>query len=847
MYSPASPFTASSPSSTISQMFNKSAQLLSSTTPATGTKSPMTLTSAPSPPGGSGCGQQLFSYLKSVLTRPGISLFDRICEINRLILPSVSSSQSTYQSDPKPQMPTYTPRDLDPVFLLIVQDVFGSAQVKSDSGGGGAIRLPVSNTHHPGWGLCGITRNKHYRDFNAALSFLCNGGTVMQLVEFLSHDASCAFEFPLSKLPSGLQRQHPVLQNRDGEAVVMLSPFEFFIFHYVSVVTRGPEWNQSAGLVENDSLYPVIFEDYLASLLAMGGAAFKSHEHTLVRPPLQSSPTSSRPSLLKADLFSHHASAPRPATFAPGLGPGGGVSSEAWKSNVFVDAVSQFWVNACQNRMGMPSSDVVKLVRMFIKHTHYFFNSFHPSQVFNFIFFNSQKFILYCGRPFQHGLRESLRQGTFAGFFGSLRNFFEYLIDHWPLDASFRLVLETWLSYIQPWRYRDPAQPERGDGAGGQFNPVLWGRYLSEHAEFYDALLKKVILRFLRLDLSCNKNAFMLFRLCKVLSQDGLPEALKVVIRDGGARSAAHNSFASGGAAEGSQSDDGERGSVFDVDFAVVANNLAMKTLEAKGTLGEQRRNLTWKRPKTACAKEGNWFTTVLVYLLEFSKNQQETENAAELDELDKTVMHIDFCTERLLALFELPINVGEVMASLSMSSGFGRDSQKMHDESEPLTPQMRWDIINRATKYSPKIESFRNPDEVPLRSDECHILARLFHQISLTINARFPVIAERYEEPGAVGAILRQLCHPPISYTILTKHSLVRSEHRLPARIVLRPLASHKVMAYIALVIAFGWLFGHKAVLRIVFFIFTFWAVKLFFTAVTESRERVSHHSHSD
>ena len=107
----------------------------------------------------------------------------------------------------------------------------------------------------------------------------------------------------------------------------MLSPFEFFIFHYVSVVTRGPEWNQSAGLVENDSLYPVIFEDYLASLLAMGGAAFKSHEHTLVRPPLQSSPTSSRPSLLKADLFSHHASAPRPATFAPGLGPGGGVSS----------------------------------------------------------------------------------------------------------------------------------------------------------------------------------------------------------------------------------------------------------------------------------------------------------------------------------------------------------------------------------------------------------------------------------------------------------------------------------------------------------------------------------------
>ena len=440
-----------------------------------------------------------------------------------------------------------------------------------------------------------------------------------------------------------------------------------------------------------------------------------------------------------------------------------------------------------------------------------------------------------------------MKQGTFAGFFGGLRSFFEYLIDHWPLDASFRLVLETWLSYIQPWRYRDPTQPERGDGAGDQFNPALWGRYLSEHAEFYDGLLKKIVLRFLRLDLSCNKNAFMLYRLCKVLGQCGLPEALKVVLRDGGG--ALHTSFASG-MAESSQSDEGERGGVFDVDFTVVANNLTMKTLEAKRTLVEQRSNLTWKRPKNASPTGENWLTTVLVYILEFSKNQQGAENVEELEELDKTMMHIDFCTERLVALFELPINVEEVMASLSMSSGFGRDSplgKKFHDVSEPLTPQMRWDIINRATKYSPKIEVFRNPDEMPLRSDECHFLARFLHKLSLTMNARFPGIAERYNEPSAVGATLRQVCHPPTSYTILTKNSLVRAEHRLPARIVLRPLASHKVLVYIALAFVFDWLFGHKAVLRIGFIIFTFWAVKLFYTTLTESRERVSNHSQSD
>lgn len=49
---------------------------------------------------------------------------------------------------------------------------------------------------------------------------------------------------------------------------------------------------------------------------------------------------------------------------------------------------------------------------------------------------------------------------------GKMYVFLRNLVHRWPLDGSFRLVLELWLSFIQPWRYSENANiKDKYDGS----------------------------------------------------------------------------------------------------------------------------------------------------------------------------------------------------------------------------------------------------------------------------------------------------------------------------------------------------------------------------------------------
>lgn len=45
-----------------------------------------------------------------------------------------------------------------------------------------------------------------------------------------------------------------------------------------------------------------------------------------------------------------------------------------------------------------------------------------------------------------------------------------YCFQHWPLDLNFEIVVETWLTAIQPWRYTESPQP-RGSASPTALSP----------------------------------------------------------------------------------------------------------------------------------------------------------------------------------------------------------------------------------------------------------------------------------------------------------------------------------------------------------------------------------------
>ncbi|XP_028681357.1 sphingomyelin phosphodiesterase 4 [Erpetoichthys calabaricus] len=443
----------------------------------------------------------------------------------------------------------YPAKELHLIFPWLVESVLGSLD--------GTV---------VGWNL----RFLHSRmnEYNTAMEFLSPSGPMMKLIYKL-HAEDYKYEFPISYLPGpvkacfqeGVLPDCPLFHVKSqfpvsGLLSLSLNPFQYYMINFAACLIAQRNYPMAQYVPYSENAYFVLVDVYLKFFLPLEGnvpPSLITDVRGTVSPPAPRSPTVSftgygvhHTSLLKRHISHQPSVNADPA------------AQEIWRSETLLQVFVEMWLHhyslemyqkmqspqvkleVLQYRLGIssmhcsttaqpgygtiltyqepfrPTEEHMLLVRLLVKHLHAFSNSLRPE--------------LISSSPSAHSHAsplEEFKRVVIPRFVQQkLYVFLQHCFGHWPLDASFRVVLETWLSYVQPWRYTPEKLLPQVDPQDRTV-PEKWAVFVQENLLMYARLFQGFLNRALRTDLVNPKNAQMVFRVAKVFSQTNLPEMIQ--------------------------------------------------------------------------------------------------------------------------------------------------------------------------------------------------------------------------------------------------------------------------------------------------------------------------------
>nr|XP_054748823.1 sphingomyelin phosphodiesterase 4-like isoform X1 [Lytechinus pictus] len=766
---------------------------------------------------------------------------------------------------------------------------------------------------HPGWGLHTLNCQYSKDDFKVLQDFMSPNGPVFLMVYKLQGDHYLRYEFPVEKLPAPTRAsladgivppfyQGKLAYQSHGRtpSVVMLNAFEYFmyIFAYYLVSERVHKtmnnWSQP-----QDYFYPVLLDQYLCYFLRSDGRAVPPIPVTSSAPnpaanrmspyrlpqygvlyhylhsspyggadgghPNQRSPTQHHDTTLGL----HHQGLSPAAGLGRGMGAAAGISFqqpiqddpqvETWRSEVLVQALTEFWLN--QNSLQLaedksflaqvrenfiPSPDHVRMVRILVKRLHFFVNSARP---------------MMHQSAYQQGgesAMEELKRYIMTVFVQKpLYVFLRHGFDNWPLDSSFRQILELWLSYIQPWRYveetnrtgffqRDINSPLRshlgssiGQGMAQQREPIStrsfpadderWPRFVQENLPFYTVLFQELLPRIFHQDLSIPNNALMVYRMAKVFGQPHLSSVMKNA-EENLIDLLSHPSqpYTSGGGGGGGL---GTNPSFMSLSSSIPSSTHLPPTLLAMGTrlythLLEEEAPGFMYRP--LFDSSGKAMIEQLLGFIAQAQTTVKTMAGPSLGDITQTIK--SFFTSSLRhanhsALFDDigPVDTRKAEAYLQSSGEFlsdifdvplphpddtmawnvgqiGRDQHLPPDMMDgQLTPLGRFQLINRLRSSDVNFQG--DPDLQPIRSYENAALVRMLHALSCQFNDAFgDKLLEICSQGGLLGAMARWYFNPRGNPHCHPSDPSGRVPSWYRPRLSLRFLANYRTLTYLAI-----------------------------------------------
>ncbi|XP_070787090.1 sphingomyelin phosphodiesterase 4-like isoform X2 [Enoplosus armatus] len=719
----------------------------------------------------------------------------------------------------------YPAKELHLIFPWLVESVFGSLD--------GIIA---------GWNL----RLLHSRsnEFNIVLEFLNPSGPMMKLVYKLQAE-EYKYEIPVNYLPGpvkaciqeGVLPDCPLFHNKlqlplSGLLTLnlALNPFEFFMFNFAYCLITPKNYPQGQHGSSTDSAYFVLVDTYLKYFLPSEGSVppspFSDSRGSVTAPSPRSSSVSfagygvHSPSLLKHHIFHQPSVNADPA------------AQEIWRSEALLQMFVEIWLHHYSLEMYQklqspqvkepfsPTEEHVLVVRLLVKHLHAFSSSLKPEQL--------------SSSPSAHShtspLEEFKRVVVQRFVQQKLYLFLQHCFGHWPLDASFRAVLETWLSYIQPWRYtgeKTNSQPDQNRTV-----PDKWESFVQENLLMYTKLFQVFLNRTVRTDLVNAKNALMVFRVAKVFAQPNLADMIQKgeqlflepehVLHHRQPRG--YLTPSQGGSYLSSR-----QRVMTDMVFRVKSHvySLEGQDCQYKQMFGTELRGAIMKliqiiaqarQTAKRISDHSNEVAANNSFLSWFGMGSPDLNNTfsgAEPEEsgecLKKTHEFLERALENLCQIFKLNQGqLSQLISNLGSSQEDGNCKQlpdcTQGENGLVLTDLGRRQIINGLRRFD--IQYQGDPELQPIRSYENALLVRLFYRISSLVNERFGghmnALCSRPDFLGRLGR--RYLTDPSLATKLKqspTSRQTLESKHQ--PRLSLRLLASYRTILLLLLFYAIG------------------------------------------
>ncbi|XP_015733556.1 sphingomyelin phosphodiesterase 4 isoform X2 [Coturnix japonica] len=709
-------------------------------------------------------------------------------------------------------------KELHGIFPWLVESIFGSLD--------GTI---------VGWNLRCLQGRTNPTEYSVALDFLDPSGPMMKLVYKLQAE-EYRYDFPVSYLPgpvkASIQEQvlpecslyHNKVQFPSSGGLglnLALNPFEYYMFYFaISLITQKNS-PITQHISPSNSAYFILVDTYLKCFLPTEGS---------VLPPPSSnpggaipSPTPRTPAVPFTSYGMHHTSLlKRHIAHQPSVNADP-ASQEIWRSETLLQIFVEMWLHHYSLEMYQkmqsphvkesfkPTEEHVLVVRLLVKHLHAFSNSLKPEPL-------SPSAHSHTASPLEEFKRVVIPRFVQQ----KLYIFLQHCFGHWPLDASFRAVLEMWLSYLQPWRYA-PEKPPQTAEVLPRSVPEKWAAFIQENLLMYTKLFVGFLNRTLRTDLVSPKNALMVFRVAKVFAQPNLAEMIlkgeqlflepELVIPH-----RQHRLFMSptlGGSFLSSWPP-----TITDASFKVKSHvySLEGQDFQYKQMFGTEVRNLVLKLAQLICQAQQtaksisdhsaetassysffSWFK-----FTPSEMNGSYTGNDLDeigQDSIKKTDEYLEKALEYLCQIFKLS---EAQLNQMMMKCGTAQDEngkKQLPDciESENgliLTPLGRYQMINGLRRFDVRYQG--DTELQPIRSYENATLVRLLYRLSSALNERF---AERMDmlcsREDFVGRFCRyHLTNPHLAHRIRYSPAVKDGTNQnWGPRISLRFLASYRTL----------------------------------------------------